>query len=230
MNPTIHRHKGIARTVGILYVIGTIAGVLSVQFLKIRNEPDYLAQIDKHPYSLVIGAILTLIMGFALALIPVFLFPVLKNHSETAGVGYIVFRGGLETCSYMISSVCYLALTSLGAAYAAGVQDVAQLYGAGAVLNAIADSSVTAFVFGMGALIFYSALVRFRLVPWWISVFGLVAVVLHILSGVLVLLGMQENFDTGSMIMNLPIAVQEMVLAVWLILWGFTERRVEECK
>jgi len=38
---------------------------------------------------------------------------------------------------------------------------------------------------------------------------------------VLVLFGLQENFDTGSLIMNLPIAVQEMVMATWLIIKGF---------
>jgi len=38
-----------------------------------------------------------------------------------------------------------------------------------------------------------------------------------------VLFGLQENFDTGSMIMNLPIAVQEMVMAVWFVVKGFNK-------
>jgi len=80
---------------------------------------------------------------------------------------------------------------------------------------------VGAFVFGIGALIFYTALLKYRLIPRWISVFGLIAILLHIASGILVLFGLQEPFDTGSMIMNLPIAVQEMIMAVWLIIKGF---------
>jgi DMSO reductase anchor subunit len=88
---------------------------------------------------------------------------------------------------------------------------------------------VTAFVFGIGAIIFYSALYKYKLIPRWISGFGIIAILLHIISGVLVLFGLQENFDTSSFIMNLPIAVQEMVMAVWLIIKGFNcENKPEE--
>jgi len=220
MKTKTYGYKGTARIVGILYIVGTVTGVLSTSFLGIRNEPDYLSKIAENPNSLVIGAILTLVMGFALAMIPVFMFPVLKKHSEAAGMGYIIFRGALETCTYIISAVCYLALSSLGAAYAAGT-DTAQLLGAGEAIKAIANSSVGAFAFGIGALIFYSALYKYKLIPKWISVFGFIAILLHIASGALVMFGLQEPFDTGSMIMNLPIAVQEMVMAVWLIIKGF---------
>jgi len=212
-------YKNTARIVGILYIIGTVAGILSVPFLKVRNEPDYFTKIAENPNSLVVGAILTLIMGFALAMIPAFMFPILKKHNEILGIGYIIFRGALETCGYIISVVCYLALSSLNATEAS----------AGAALNAIADSSVNAFVFGMGALIFYTALYKYSLIPRWLSGFGIIAILLHIVSGVLVLFGLQENFDTGSLVMNLPIAVQEMVMAVWLIIKGFNcENKPEE--
>ena len=219
MKTKVYGYKSTARIVGILYIIGTVAGILSVPFLKVRNEPDYLAKIAENPNSLVVGAILTLIMGLALALIPAFMFPILKKHNEIFGIGYIIFRGALETWSHIIGAVCYLALSSLNATEA----------GAGAALNAIADSSVTAFVFGTGALIFYTALYKYKLIPRWISGFGIVAILLHIASGVLVLFELQENFDTSSLIMNLPIAVQEMIMAVWLIIKGFNcENKIEE--
>ena len=218
-----HDSKTTARIVGTLYIIGTVAGTLSVPFLKVRNEPDYLTRIAENPNSLVVGAILTLVMGFALALIPAFMFQVLRKHSEAAGVGYIVFRSGLETCTYIINAICYLSLSSLGALYAAGTQE---LLGAGTALQAIANSSVTAFAFGIGALIFYAALYKYKLLPRWLCGFGIVATLLHIASGGLVIFGLQEPFDTGSMIMNLPIAAQEMVMAVWLIVRGFSKQGV----
>ena len=219
-------YKKTGRIVGILYIVGTVAGVLSAPFLKARNEPDYLAKIAENPNALIVGSIFVLIMGLALAMIPAFMFPVLKKHSEAAGVGYIIFRGGLETCTNIVNVVCYLALSSLGAAYAAGA-DVTQLLGAGAAIKAIITPSVNTFAFGVGALILYTAFYKYRLIPKWISVFGFIAILLHIVSGVLVLFGLQEPFDTGSMIMNLPIAVQEMIMAVWLIINGF---RVVEAK
>jgi len=219
-------YKNTAIIVGILYIIGTVAGILSVPFLKVRNEPDYLAKIAENPNSLVVGAILTLVMGFALAMIPAFMFPILKKYNAILGIGYIIFRGALETWSHIIGAICYLALSSLGAAFAAGT-DTTQLLGAGTAINTIADSSATAFVFGIGAVIFYSALYRYRLIPRWVSGFGIIAILLHIISGVWVLFGIQENFDTGSLIMNLPIAVQEMVMAVWFIIKGFNTQETE---
>ena len=226
MKKEIYGYKGTARIVGSLYIIGTLAGTFSTPFLKVRNGPDYLVKIAENPNSLLIGAILILVMGFALALIPAIMFPILKKYNEALGVGYIVFRGALETCSYMINAVCCMALSSIGAAYAAGTRD---LLNAGAALKAVSDSSVTAFVFGAGAFIFYFALYKYRLIPKWLSGFGLAAVLLHIVSGVLVLFGLQENFDAGSLLMNLPIAAQEMIMAVWLIVKGFRTDETEQC-
>jgi len=186
--------KNTARIVGILYIIGTVAGVISTRF------------IGGNPNEQRIGALLTLAMGFSLALIPAFVFPILKKHNEAAGVGYIIFRGGLETCTYIIKAVCLLALSSIGT---------------NTVIQAVSDSSVTAFAFGIGALVFYTALYKYRLIPRWLSAFGLIGALLHIVSGALVIFGLQENFDAGSMIMNLPIAAQEIIMAVWLIVKGF---------
>ena len=220
--PYRYGDKKASRIVGILYITGTVAGILSVPFLNIRNAPDDLIAIANNPNSLVIGAVLELIMGFTLAMIPAFMFPILKRYNEVLGVGYIIFRGALETCTYIIQAACYLALSSLGLAYAtAGIQNLDQFLVIGTMLNAIIELPLGMFAFGMGALLFYSALYLYRLIPRWISGFGIIAVLLHMAAGMFVLFGLQENFDKGSLLMNLPIAVQEMVMAVWLIIKGF---------
>ncbi|MCL2671452.1 MAG: DUF4386 domain-containing protein [Clostridiales bacterium] len=72
MKTKTYGYKGTARMVGILYIIGTVAGILSTSFLSMRNETDYLVKIAENPNALVAGAILTLVMGFALTLIPMF--------------------------------------------------------------------------------------------------------------------------------------------------------------
>ena len=212
-------YKRTGRIVGILYIIGTVSGVLSASFLGMRNSADYLMEIGNNPVPMQLGAVLVMMMGFSLALIPAFMFPILKKHSAPSAVGYVIFRGALETCTYIIRAICYLALASLGVAHVAdGMQNVDSL---GTLLNNVGSLPITVFVFGIGALIFYIALYKYRLIPRWISIVGLVAILLHIASGVLVLLGLQEDFDTASIIMNMPIALQEMVMAVYLIVKGF---------
>jgi hypothetical protein len=68
---------------------------------------------------------------------------------------------------------------------------------------------------------YYWVFYRSRLVPRWLSAWGLVAVTTVMVSGLLVMLGLVEPMSPPQLVMALPIAVQEMVLAVWLIARGF---------
>jgi len=217
-----HTYKDPAKLVGILYIIGTLAGIASVPFLSVRNQSDYLSGIARNPNSLIVGAVLTVLMGSALALIPIVLFPLLKRYNEPAAVGYVVFRSALETGTYLLSAVCYVALAILARNYTIGA-DSPSLLAAGTTLNALADASLTFFFFGVGALILYVTLLRYHMLPRWIVWSGIIAVLLHIASGGLVLLGLQTPLDSASLVMNLPIAVQEMVMAVWLLAKGFNQ-------
>jgi len=90
------------------------------------------------------------------------------------------------------------------------------------------------FVFGaiafcLGALMYYSVFYQSKLIPRWLSVWGLIATVL-LLSAVLLTLFDGEPFSIsgGLIILALPIAVQEMVLAVWLIVKGFNPSAIAD--
>jgi hypothetical protein len=91
--------------VGILFIIGTAAGVLSVVFTgPILDGPDYLVKIPANENQIIIGAFLILIMGFALVMVPVMLYPILKKQNEVLALGAVVFRGVLEGVGYIISA------------------------------------------------------------------------------------------------------------------------------
>jgi uncharacterized membrane protein len=81
-------------------------------------------------------------------------------------------------------------------------------------------NSVCAFVFCLGALMFYHVLYRSGLVPRWLSGWGLLGILLYLAAALLVLFG-QINPDSTQVVLELPLAVQEMVLAVWPIVKGF---------
>jgi hypothetical protein len=78
---------------------------------------------------------------------------------------------------------------------------------------------VGVFAFGPGALLYYYLFYRSELVPRWLSGWGLVAIILTFVACVLALF--TQNELTTYTIVLLPITVQEMVLAVWLIAKGF---------
>jgi Domain of unknown function (DUF4386) len=121
-----------ARLIGILYIIGTLSGILSLVFSALLQKgQDLLTQVTANESQLVLAALFVLVMGLALALIPVIAFPVLRKHSESLALGYIVFRGGLETAVYLAMAVSWLMLLPLGRAVQAGAAGIHQPSGVG---------------------------------------------------------------------------------------------------
>ena len=66
---------------------------------------------------------------------------------------------------------------------------------------------------------YYVVIYRSRLVPRWFSGWGLAAALSATTACLLALF--TDNPVTGYVLLFLPIAVQEMVFAVWLLVRGF---------
>jgi hypothetical protein len=211
--------------VGVLFIIGTAAGILSgVVTGSILNDPDYLMKISANENQIIIGALLVLTMGLALAMVPVVIFPVLKKHNEVLAFGYVVFRGALETVTYIAMVITWLFLLILSREYvAAGVPDASNFQTLGAVFLKGSDSisSIVGIVFSLGALMLYYVFYQSKLIPRWISIWGFIAIILGLATSVLIIFHLQSPSSTINTVMNLPILLQEMVMAVWLIVKGF---------
>jgi hypothetical protein len=201
-----------AALIGVLFIVGTVAGVLSM----IVPEPvlaglDYLAQVGAGRDRMVGGVLLVLVMGFALALVPVVFWPVGRRHDETLAMGYVVFRAALETVTYLIGAIGWLMLVALSTE-----PDAGPLAGFVRTTERVLWDQVIAIPFILGALMFYALLYRSRLVPRWLSGWGLVGAMLYVLAPLNRMVGLSAD------ILMAPLAVQEMVMAVWLIAKGFS--------
>jgi hypothetical protein len=75
--------------------------------------------------------------------------------------------------------------------------------------------------FSIGCLLYYIIFYRTKLVPRWLSGWGVVAALMTMLSALLTMYGLIAPFSTAQIVLNLPILPQELVLAVWLIVKGF---------
>ena len=226
MNP----NRKTAIVVGVLYIIGTVSGVLSVVFTKsILDAPDYLAKTAANGSQIITGALFVFTMGLALAMVPVVIFPVLKKHNEVLALGYVVFRGALETVGYMATVISILLIVPLSrAAVQSGVTDAANFQALGDLLQKANEVSVTigGIIFPLGALMLYSVLYQSKLIPRWISVWGLIAVLLFMATAFLDMFGLVGQMSVIQTVLALPIALQEMVMAVWLIVKGFNSSPV----
>lgn len=212
-------------TAGILYIIGTVAGVLSkvAAIAPVSGTDDPLAAGAQHSGAVVTCALLVLLMGLSLAFVPVVLFPVLRRVDEVLAIGYLVVRGAVETVCYVLSAISFLLLLPLGEVMSAG-PGTASPAGVrlGRLLVDHADvSAVTSLVFCLGSVMFYLLLYRSRIVPRWIAVWGLAAIPLYVAAYVLAMYGVIGTDSVAQSLLYIPLAVQEMVLAVWMIARGF---------
>ena len=216
-------YKNIARTMGILYILGTISGILSrVVTGPIQSPPDLLASISVNGNPITLGALFVLTMGLALAMIPVIGYPVLRKHNEILALGYVVFRGALESVFYMAIFVSWLLLLPLSQVYQAGSLEASNLRVLANVLLEAKEIAVFgSIVFCLGGLMFYYLLFQSKLVPQWLSGWGFIALIMSLAAGLLVMFGFFGPTSTISDVLQIPIGLQEMALAVWLIVKGF---------
>ena len=218
-------NRRIAIVAGLMFIIATVGALASTALLTpILSAPDYLARISANEGQVLLGAFLQLVAGLACPAIALALYPVLRKHSEGLALGSVGFRL-IEGALYVVLVVVLLLLVTLSRETVdAGAPAASASQVPGALLMAARDwlGPVAAVVtFGLGAFMYYLVLYRARLIPRWLSGWGLVGVTLVIVSGVLVLFGLAAPLSTPQVILALPIAVQEMVLAVWLIAKGF---------
>jgi hypothetical protein len=68
---------------------------------------------------------------------------------------------------------------------------------------------------------FYYLLYQSKLIPRWLSGWGLIAVIPFLTAGLLSIFHLIGPLSTVGVVLDLPLAVQEMVLAIWLIVKGF---------
>jgi len=220
----MNSEKKTARIVGVLFIIGTVAGILSrVITGPILNASDYLIKVSANENQIIIGSLFVLIMAFALAMVPVVMFSIFKKYNEALALGYVVFRGALEVVAYIATVISWLLLLTLSQEYVkAGAPDASYFQTLGTLLLEAANwfGYILSIVFSIGALMIYYLFYQTKLIPRWLSVWGLIGAIFYLAQPLLALFGSELD------ILFAPLALQEMILAVWLIVKGFNSSAI----
>jgi hypothetical protein len=214
---------------GVLFITATVADVISrVGFLTpILGAPDALEGVAANESRVLLGALLLVVGAVAASGIAIALYPVLRQRDHALAIGSVGFRL-IEGAFYLGIVVCLLILVALGREAAQSGIAASPAYEASARLVMAARDAlgqVGVLAFSLGALMYYSVFYRSRLVPRWLSAWGLLAITSVMASGVLVIAGVFQPMSPPQMVLALPIGVQEMVLAIWLIAKGFSPVR-----
>lgn len=223
----MNTHRKTAIVVGVLFIIATaFLFIGEAVYNPVLDSPDYLENAYPNRATVVIGILLEFACVIAIPLIAVFMFPVLRKHHEALALGYVGFRF-LEAVFFVGDEIDKLSLISVSRDYLSrGEMDGSYFQNMGSSIQSELSWSFSMYViiFAIGALMLYSVLYKSRLVPRFISVWGLIAAAL-ILTGAVLNMFELEAIVPGAgfeLIFATPIAVNEMVLAIWLIVKGFS--------
>jgi hypothetical protein len=219
--------RKIAVTTGVVFIIATVAALLAAGVDPILTGTDYLTKVSANANQVAVDAFFYLIAAFTSVGIAILMYPVMKGSNAGLALGSVVFRT-VEAVFYMVAVVSLLSLLTLSQQFTtAGVADRSSLQAVGGFLLSLrAHATLLAvFAFSLGAFLYYYLFFQSRLVPRWLSGWGIVATILMMTACVLSFFS--GNPITGYTLLVIPIALQEMVLAVWLIAKGFSPSAIE---
>jgi hypothetical protein len=226
-------YRKTAVIVGILFIVGTVSGILSGAFTApILAGSTYLFNLEANETQWIIGTLLVLLMGLSLSMVSILLYPVGKNHNEILALGYVVFRGALEMGCVTIHVVSMLLLLTVSQMYGnSGAAGASSLQNMGSMLIATGNwiQIIGGLIFSLGALMIYALFYQTRLIPRWLSAWGLIGGVLYFAANLVSMFGplhAAPSIESGIGLLLIPLAIQEMVFAAWLIAKGFNPSMV----
>lgn len=209
-------NRRIAVVAGVLFIVAT-AAVLVADAV----EPAF-AEMAEGRDQVAMTSFLRILAAGASVGIAICLYPLIRPVGGALAIGSVVFRT-IEAVMYLAGVVALLSLVPLSRQLPSGggtAQSTVQAM-VDVLTRARHDAGLVAvFAFSVGAFMYYTLLYRARLVPRWLSAWGLLAVVLMFIACLLSLFGDSPLSDYK--LLAAPIFLQEIVLGFWLMVRGLT--------
>jgi hypothetical protein len=216
-------YRKTAIIVGLLFIIATVTAILTIGFLGNTLEtPLNFNTVSENEFQVVMAVLFWIILAVSVDGIGFMMYPILKKYHEGFALGYISFRI-VESVCIIISSIAILSLLTISKEYVGGTLEVIYYQPSANLLLALQNWSFeigTLIFLGFGGLFIYYPLYELKLIPRLLTIWGLIGAACVLVYGVLSLFGLTAN-SVALNILAAPIAIQEMVFAVWLIVKGF---------
>lgn len=217
------QNRKLARIVGVLLITCTAATIISIPFSgPILGKPDYLVKLAENEAKIFSGIFFEFIWAITCAGIAIWLYPVLKKYNRAVALGSVGLRI-IEGVFVLVGTLCLLSLLTLSQEFiGAGAPANSSFQTSGTLLLAMRDwahNVILLIAFNLGALMYYYVFYQSKLVPRWLSGWGIVGNVLSLIA--IAYYAFTHDLGFIHTLLNAPIALQEMVLAGWLIVKGF---------
>ncbi len=212
---------------GVLLLFGLIAGICSV--VPVIDGPAYLLKASADENQVLLGACSQLLMVAAYVGVPITLYPIISKANKGLALASVAF-GIVAAVFIIIGVILLLLLLTLSHEFAkVGALNGSYYQTLGGLLREARDlvnHVATTLAFVMAMFLFNCVFYQTKEIPRWLSLSGMIGSVLSIMASLLFMVRF-IGLDAVYMLLNVPIALQQLVLAVWLILKGFNRVKQE---
>lgn len=233
----MNTNKKIAVVIGVLFLVALIFNIIASGLMDpVLSVPDYLVNAYPRKNAVILGNMLNFICAIAMIFIPIVFFPIANKINKNLGLGYVVFRF-LEGILQIFIAIKYLSLIGSSREYLnAGPGNIPFLQSIGDSIQSEIHWAEIIYVMNYigGAMAFYPLLYKSKLVPRFLSVWGILAVLLLLIGEIMGIFGL-GIFSTMPLMKAFVyfaplVALNELVLSIWLIAKGFNSPAINPVK
>ncbi|ASO07496.1 DUF4386 domain-containing protein [Arenibacter algicola] len=215
------RKKSIS--VGALLILSIVVGILSID--PVIDGMDNLESVSINSNAILIRAFMQFILGLIYASIPIILYTLLKKINTSLTIGFLVFRI-ISVGFIFIGWLSILLLLALSQEFVtSGSPELLYFKTLDNLLRSgrdLINHVAMPLILSVGNLMFYYILYQSKIIPNWLSLWGLIATILSsVLASLLLMFDVIGIINATYVSLAFPTALLEIVLATWLIVKGF---------
>lgn len=215
------------RLAGLLMLAGIAAGIFSVA--PSIDTPYYLTTAFENAGQVMLAAFFQLVLSFAYMGVTLLLYPGIRKRGRSLATGFLSFRI-IAVCFSLLGTLLLLALLALSREYMREPSPaLPALEALGLTLKMMRDYLNHLFMIlalCAGNAAFYTLLLKSGLVPRWLSLWGMAGALLSVTASLLFLSEQMSIISWPYLALNAPMAIQELVLGLWLLVKGFDLKRM----
>jgi hypothetical protein len=209
---------------GLLIIIGMITGIFSIS--SAVDSTDYLTEAATNADQVIISTIFQFILMLTYLGFAILLYPIIKGFNNGLAIGFLSFRI-LTSAVLVFGTIVLMSILALSQEFIKNPSESILIFEAfGNMLKITRDYINHVFMvltLGIGNLMLYLLFLKARLVPKWISVWGISGTILSILASLLLLFQVVEVITPEYLILNAPTAIIDLILGFWLLIKGFNQ-------
>lgn len=212
----MNSNKSLGRLIGLLLLLMMLAGAAGVSLRGLSSalseSEEFLTVIDTRAADMRLAIFLDTSASMFVLGIAITMFPVISRHKKSLAfwvLGLWVLQIGIVA----LANVCHLSLLALSKAFtSSGSAEIAHYLVSGRVLieGYFAAHLLGLIFFGLGAFVFYYALLRSKMLPQFLAGWGMMA------TSIVAIVSWIQLFDYD---VNFGFYIQHGVFLLFVITW-----------